>query len=77
MLLCPLNTSGFSCTSAHSGVSGSASVTNCGGGGLPKSINLVCNSWCGQAVVLGSVAAADGGGNARLSSGVTGVVGTQ
>jgi hypothetical protein len=76
MLLCALNTSGFSCTGAHSGVSGSTSTTNCGGGGIPKSINLVCNSWCGQAVVLGQVAAADGGGNARLSSGVTGVVGT-
>jgi hypothetical protein len=77
MLLCAINTTAFSCTGAHSGVSGSTSVTNCGGGGIPKAINLVNNSWCGQALVLGTVAAVDGGGNARLSSGVTGVVGTQ
>jgi hypothetical protein len=74
MILCALNTAGFSCVGAHTGVSGSTSSA-CGGA-LPKRLALVCNAWCGQAVVLGPVAAADGGGNARLSSRVFGTVGT-
>jgi hypothetical protein len=73
MLLCGINTSGFSCAGTHTGVIGSVSGTNCGGGTIPLSLGLVCNAWCGQAVVLGPVA---GAGNARLSSLVTGVVGT-
>jgi len=73
MLLCSINTSGFSCAGTHTGVLGSVSATNCGGGQIPLSLGLVCNAWCGQAVVLGPVS---GNGNARLSSLVTGVVGT-
>jgi hypothetical protein len=73
MLLCSINTSGFSCAGAHTGVIGSVSSTNCGGGTIPISLGLVCNAWCGQAVVLGPIA---GDGNARLSSLITGVVGT-
>jgi hypothetical protein len=73
MLLCAINTGGFSCSGAHTGVLGSVSNTNCGGGDVPASLSLVCLDWCGQAVVLGPVA---GNGNARLSSLVTGVVGT-
>jgi hypothetical protein len=76
MLLTNITGAGFSCSGAHTGVSGSTSTTTCGGGGLPKSINLVNNNWSGQAVVLGAVGAGDGGGNARLTSAVFGVVGT-
>ncbi len=44
---------------------------------IPKKIGLVCNPWCGQAVVIGTVpAGASGGGNARLTNSVSGVVGT-
>jgi hypothetical protein len=74
MLLCALNTSGFACVGAHSGLVGSVSTTNCGGGSLPKRIALVCNEWCAQAVVMGQPVA--GGGNARLSSGISGTIGT-
>ena len=72
MLLCALNTSGFFCTGSHTGILGSSSTTTCGGGSIPKTINLVCNAWCAQAVVLGPIT---GAGNARLSSGIAGVVG--
>jgi hypothetical protein len=74
MLLCSINTSGFACAGAHTGVLGSASSTNCGGGAIPLSLGLVANAWCAQAVVLGPVA---GDGNARLSSAIAGIVGTQ
>ena len=43
---------------------------------LPKRISLVCYSFCAQADVFGAVAAADGGGNHRLTTGLFGVVGT-
>jgi len=43
---------------------------------IPKKIGLVCNVWCGQAIVFGTVPAANGGGNARLTSMISGVVGT-
>jgi hypothetical protein len=76
MLLVNLNTSGFSCTGTHSGVSGSSSLPACNSA-IPKDLTLVCNQWAGQAVILGNPAnGADGGGNARLSSAVDGVVGT-
>lgn len=73
MLLCAINTSGFNCSGAHTGVLGSTSSTNCGGGSVPANLALVCNNWCGQAIVLGPIT---GAGNARLSSVVFGVVGT-
>jgi hypothetical protein len=73
MLLCAINTSGFVCTGTHNGLAGNVSVTNCGGGNVPAQLGLVCNSWCGQAVVLGPVS---GNGNARLSGGIEGVIGT-
>jgi hypothetical protein len=73
MLLCNITGTGFNCVGSHTGVFGSVSSTNCGGGSLPKTIGLVCNSWCAQAVVLGQVA---GAGNARLSSALQGIVGT-
>jgi hypothetical protein len=76
MLLCSINTAGFSCTGTHTGVSGSTTPNACNGP-LPKEIALVCNSWCAQGIVLGQVGAADGGGNARLTSCVMGVVGNQ
>jgi hypothetical protein len=44
---------------------------------IPKKINLVCNAWCGQAVVAGSVpAGSSGGGNARLTTEIEGILGT-
>jgi hypothetical protein len=43
---------------------------------IPKKIGLVCNSWCGQALVLGTVPASLGGGNARLTNAIGGTVGT-
>jgi hypothetical protein len=73
MLLCALDTGGFACLGTHGGTSGSTSTTSCGGGALPKLFDLVCNGWCAQAVVLGNV---PGDGNARLSSAIAGVVGT-
>jgi hypothetical protein len=73
MLLCSINTAGFSCSGTHTGILGSVSATNCGGGNVPLSLGLVCNAWCGQAVVLGPVVC---GGNARLSSMVRGTIGT-
>jgi len=75
MLLCNLNTTGFSCTGTHSGVSGSTSNPACNLA-LPKTLGLVCRTWCAQAVILGNLSGADGGGNARLSSAVEGVIGT-
>jgi hypothetical protein len=74
MLLCAINSAGFSCLGAHSGISGTTTANACNGS-VPKRIGLVCNTWCGQAIVLGPVAAADGGGNARLTSAVSGVIG--
>ncbi|MEQ1858271.1 MAG: hypothetical protein ABL963_17600 [Longimicrobiales bacterium] len=73
MLLCAINTSGFVCTGIHGGSLGNVSSTNCGGGNVPSSLSLICSSWCGQAVVLGPVA---GNGNARLSTGLSGIIGT-
>jgi len=44
---------------------------------IPKRIGLVCNAWCGQAVVVGSVAAgSSGGGNSRLTNSIQGILGT-
>lgn len=74
MLLCSLNTGGASVTAAHTGVNGSSSSS--APVNIPALLALVCNNWCGQAIVLGPVAAASGGGNARLSSMPMGVVGT-
>jgi len=73
MLLCSINTSGFSCTGTHTGVLGSASSVTCNV--IPLDLSLVNNTWCGQAVVLGQVVGA-GGGNARLSSAFVGTIGT-
>jgi hypothetical protein len=75
MLLANITGTGFNCIGSHTGISGSTSTTACGGGGLPKSIGLVNNAWSAQAIVLGAVSAAAGGGNARLSSAVYGTVG--
>jgi hypothetical protein len=74
-LLAGINTSGFSCTGTHDGVSGNMSSVGCNGP-LPKTLALVCNGWAMQAVILGNPATAVGGGNARLSSAVVGTVGT-
>jgi PKD repeat protein len=76
MLLCSINTLGASCSGAHTGVLGSVSSSNCGGAVIPMQLTLVCNPWCAQAVVLGPIGACDGGGNARLTSAISGVVGT-
>jgi len=44
---------------------------------IPKSNGLVCNAWCGQAIVVGGVpSGAAGGGNSRLSRAISGVLGT-
>jgi len=44
---------------------------------IPKKIGLVCNAWCGQALVIGTVPrGATGGGNARLTNSIGGVLGT-
>jgi hypothetical protein len=42
---------------------------------VPKKIGLVCNAWCGQAVINGGVIG-NGGGTQRLSNQISGVVGT-
>jgi hypothetical protein len=56
---------------------GLGSTTVCGPNAIPKKINLVCNAWCGQAVIVGNVpAGAGGGGNTRLSNSIQGVLGT-
>jgi len=76
VLLCNLVTTGFSCNGTHSGASGSTSLNACNVV-LPKRLGLVCNEWCAQAVILGNPAnGADGGGNARLSAAVMGIIGT-
>jgi hypothetical protein len=76
MLLCDLNTTGFTCNGTHSGVSGSTTLNACNVV-LPKRLGLVCNEWCAQAVVLGNpLMGTIGGGNARLSAAVNGVIGT-
>jgi hypothetical protein len=72
MLLCAINSSGFACTGAHTGVIGSVSPSSCAGI-IPLELSLVNNTWCGQAVVLGPI---PGDGNARLSSAISGLVGT-
>ena len=71
MLLCNLETTGFSCSGTHSGVTGSTSA--CSAPPIPKVLGLVCNPWFAQALVLGPV---PGAGNARLSSAVRGLIGT-
>jgi len=71
MILCSLNTGGASVTTPHTGVLGSMSTS--GAANIPALLALVCNDWCGQAIVLGPVS---GDGNARLSGGVRGTVGT-
>jgi hypothetical protein len=44
---------------------------------VPKRIGLVCKVWCAQAVVVAPVPAGPaGGGNARLTNALFGVVGT-
>ena len=44
---------------------------------IPKNIGLVCNAWCGQAVVVGAVPSGTaGGGNSRLSRAISGILGT-
>jgi hypothetical protein len=73
MLLCSIDTSGFSCQGTHTGVLGSVSSVTCNV--IPLDLSLVNNTWCGQAVVLGQVVG-PGGGNARLSSAFVGTIGT-
>ncbi len=76
-LLCDIdgtNPAGFCSGVAIGTASGSSS--SCAGA-IPKKLSLICNAWCGQAVVVGGVAGgATGGGNRRLSSAVNGIVGT-
>jgi hypothetical protein len=44
---------------------------------IPKKIGLICNAWCGQALVIGTVPeGASGGGNTRLTNSVSGILGT-
>jgi hypothetical protein len=76
-LLCDINganPAGF-CTGVPIGTA-SGSQASCSGT-IPKKISLICNTWCAQAVVVGSVTqGALGGGNRRLSTAVNGIVGT-
>jgi hypothetical protein len=40
-------------------------------------MGLICNAWCGQAVIVGGVpAGVSGGGNRRLTNSIGGVLGT-
>jgi hypothetical protein len=61
------------CSGTHAGSAGGPRAC---GGLVPKRLSLVCNTWFGQAVITGTVSAGLGGGVARLSSGIVGVVGT-
>jgi hypothetical protein len=76
-LLCSIDGSspaGF-CTAKAIGTA-AGSQASCSGA-IPKKVSLICNAWCAQAVVVGSVTAgALGGGNRRLSSAINGIVGT-
>jgi hypothetical protein len=74
MLLCNIGGSPVCAGTPIGAPAGSAAV--CGPNLIPKLLGLVCNAWCGQAVIIGPVNAAGGGGNARLSSAISGVVGT-
>ena len=75
-LLCnfnPANPSGCASVPLPAGL-GSASSCSAT---IPKKIGLVCNAWCGQAIVVGAVpAGASGGGNSRLTNSVSGILGT-
>jgi len=73
-LLCSLSTMGASISVPHTGVLGSISSTP--NILIPNILELVGHEWCGQALVLGPCSSANGGGNARLSSMVSGTVGT-
>jgi len=73
MLLCQRSNS-ISQITGHTGVSGSTSTS--ASVNIPKKLALVCAQWCAQAVVVGSVSAGGGGGGVRLSSAVSGIVGT-
>jgi hypothetical protein len=42
---------------------------------IPKKIGLVCNTWCGQAIINGGVIG-NGGGTQRLTNQISGTVGT-
>jgi len=58
------------------GTGGIGSASSCSAV-IPKRIGLVCNAWCGQAVVAGLVpGGTPGGGNARLTRSISGVLGT-
>jgi len=72
MLLCAINTNGASITTPHTGVLGSMSTS--APVNIPALLALVCNDWCGQAVVLGPVVGFPG--SLRMSGGVRGTVGT-
>jgi len=74
MILCNLNPAGPSVMQTHTGVMGSSSTS--APVMIPALLSLVCNNWCGQAIVLGPVSAANGGGNARLSGALFGTVGS-
>jgi hypothetical protein len=58
------------CQGTHAGSAGGP--RGCGGA-VPKRLSLVCNTWYAQAVITGTALAT---GPARLSSAITGVVGT-
>jgi hypothetical protein len=70
MLLCNINTMGPSFTGTHDGTT-AAPVTWL----VPCDPVLVGNTWCAQALVFGAVTG-NGGGNARLTSAASGIIGT-
>lgn len=74
MLLCFLQNPGPSLSGTHSGVAGSTSTL--APHVIPPDLALVSVFWCGQALVLGRVPGDVGPPSARLSSAVSGVIGT-
>jgi len=70
MILCDGLGGSRSSLGAHTGVNGSSSSINAN---IPAKLSLVCRNWCAQAIVLGPVS---GDGNARLSGGIQGTVGS-
>lgn len=74
MILCAMNTTGGSVTAPIGGTVGATSTSPAIV--IPVDFALVCNSWCGQAVVLGGGVSGGGGGNARLTSLTGGRIGT-
>jgi len=75
-LLCNINASNPSGCAGIVLPAGLGSSASCSAV-IPKNIGLVCNVWCGQAVVIGNVpAGATGGGNSRLTRAISGVLGT-